>query len=152
MQSLYNDLLHHCPDGVYIMPTETDEIFDGVYFVQKGLYAHSILRFRIINMELQFKTEIFHPLVHPLTQKLEHPVLDTLLELVQYLQGVLEVDSLECFGEKTEQWKEKVSKSVQNSQLFIYEEPDSSIVFTPWDRENHQKVLDSMLYEHNKTK
>ncbi|KAF2138029.1 uncharacterized protein K452DRAFT_291071 [Aplosporella prunicola CBS 121167] len=72
----FASLRHTCPDGIYmsILP-EDASIWTGVIFVRKGPYAPAILRVQIsfpstypaVPPLVTFSTDIFHPLVTPLT-------------------------------------------------------------------------------------
>ncbi|EFW98401.1 ubiquitin-conjugating enzyme [Grosmannia clavigera kw1407] len=65
-----------CPAGVFVSLTPGDPaLWTGVLFVRDGPYAPAILRFQIVFPErypaqpplITFATDIFHPLVTPLT-------------------------------------------------------------------------------------
>lgn len=65
-----------CPEGVYLSPAPADPTsWSGVFFVRQGPYSGTVLRFEILfppsypdlGPSLNFSTEIFHPLLVPLT-------------------------------------------------------------------------------------
>ena len=65
-----------CPDGIYLAPEATNSaIWSGVFFVRQGPYSSAVLRFELafpaaypdVGPLLNFSTEIFHPLLVPLT-------------------------------------------------------------------------------------
>ncbi|KAG9691537.1 hypothetical protein KCU95_g7952, partial [Aureobasidium melanogenum] len=62
-----------CPKGIYLTPTPRDpHIWQGVLFVRKGPYTPAILKFSLLLAAdkpptITFSTDIFHPLVTPLT-------------------------------------------------------------------------------------
>lgn len=65
-----------CPEGIYLSPAPTDPtLWAGVFFVREGPYGGAVLRFDIVfpmsypdaGPSLSFSTEIFHPLLVPLT-------------------------------------------------------------------------------------
>ncbi|KAG8908512.1 hypothetical protein FRB99_005872 [Tulasnella sp. 403] len=64
--------LSHCPTGMYITPSpESLLVWTGVFFVHKGYYASSVLRFALTFPPnypekppiVNFATDVFHPLV-----------------------------------------------------------------------------------------
>jgi len=72
----YASLCHsrHCPLGMYVVPSIEDLlVWDGVFFVHRGYYTDSILKFRITFPAtyperppvVQFLSDIFHPLISP---------------------------------------------------------------------------------------
>ncbi|OQV07959.1 hypothetical protein CLAIMM_12311 [Cladophialophora immunda] len=72
----FSALRGHCPDGLYLSLTSGDPcIWAAVNFVRKGPYAGAILRFQISFPDtypdlpplITFSTDIFHPLIVPLT-------------------------------------------------------------------------------------
>ncbi|KAL2354201.1 hypothetical protein BJ546DRAFT_1026972 [Cryomyces antarcticus] len=72
----YAGLKYACPHGVYATITPGDPaLWAGVLFVREGPYAPAILRFRLqfpslypsLPPIITFTTDIFHPLVTPLT-------------------------------------------------------------------------------------
>ncbi|KAK5938656.1 hypothetical protein PMZ80_008847 [Knufia obscura] len=65
-----------CPEGIYLAPEAANPaIWSGIFFAREGPYASAILRFEIvfppaypdIGPSINFSTEIFHPLLVPLT-------------------------------------------------------------------------------------
>lgn len=65
-----------CPEGIYLAPeAENPAVWSGVFFVREGPYSAAILRFDLTfhatypdtGPALNFTTEIFHPLLVPLT-------------------------------------------------------------------------------------
>lgn len=65
-----------CPDGIYLSPAPANPTsWSGVFFVRQGPYSGIVLRFEItfpesypeIGPSLSFATEVFHPLLVPLT-------------------------------------------------------------------------------------
>ncbi|KAH0362075.1 hypothetical protein KCU65_g8269, partial [Aureobasidium melanogenum] len=62
-----------CPKGIYLTPTPRDpHVWQGVLFVRKGPYTPAILKFSLLLAAdkpptITFSTDIFHPLVTPLT-------------------------------------------------------------------------------------
>ena len=65
-----------CPRGLYLTVNQNDfTSWNGVFFVRKGPYCSAILRFQIIFPSrypelaplVTFNTDVFHPLVTPLT-------------------------------------------------------------------------------------
>lgn len=65
-----------CPEGIYLAPEATNpSIWSGVLFVRQGPYASAVLRFELtfpasypeVGPSVTFATEIFHPLLVPLT-------------------------------------------------------------------------------------
>ncbi|KAF1981354.1 hypothetical protein K402DRAFT_415553 [Aulographum hederae CBS 113979] len=72
----FASLQYACPEGLYVALTPGDPtLWAGVLFVRRGPYAPAILRFHIsFQLDfpsgpplLTFSTEIFHPLLTPLT-------------------------------------------------------------------------------------
>lgn len=72
----YSALRRKCPEGIYASPHPSDpSIWSGVLFVRSGPYASAILRFEAVFPTrypdvpplVTFATEIFHPLLVPLT-------------------------------------------------------------------------------------
>ncbi|OAG39704.1 hypothetical protein AYO21_05979 [Fonsecaea monophora] len=72
----FSALRGHCPDGLYVSLTPGDPcVWAAVIFVRKGPYAGAILRFQISFPDtypdlpplITFSTDIFHPLIVPLT-------------------------------------------------------------------------------------
>ncbi|KAE9363757.1 UBC-like protein [Stipitochalara longipes BDJ] len=72
----FSSLKYACPHGVFMSLTPGDPtLWSGVIFVRKGPYAPAILRFQIsfpptypaLPPLVTFSTDIFHPLVTPLT-------------------------------------------------------------------------------------
>ncbi|KAF2099503.1 hypothetical protein NA57DRAFT_75003 [Rhizodiscina lignyota] len=72
----FSSLKHASPDGVYVTLTPGDpSLWSGVMFVRTGPYAPAILRFQLsfppnypsLPPLVTFSTEIFHPLLTPLT-------------------------------------------------------------------------------------
>src|ERR1700749_3939206 len=69
-------LRHACPEGVFVTITPGQpSLWSGVLFVRKGPYAPSILRFQLSFLSqfpaqpplITFSSDIFHPLLTPLT-------------------------------------------------------------------------------------
>ncbi|KAF2149586.1 hypothetical protein K461DRAFT_271165 [Myriangium duriaei CBS 260.36] len=67
---------HACPKGIYLTALPDDSTqWEGVLFARQGPYSPAILRFQIIFSEeyprkppiIVFTTDVFHPLVSPLT-------------------------------------------------------------------------------------
>lgn len=65
-----------CPEGIYLSPAPTNPIsWSGVFFVRQGPYSGTVLRFEVsfpasypdVGPSLNFSTEVFHPLLVPLT-------------------------------------------------------------------------------------
>ncbi|KAH0335576.1 hypothetical protein KCU81_g8978, partial [Aureobasidium melanogenum] len=62
-----------CPKGIYLTPTPRDpHVWQGVLFVRKGPYTPAILKFSLLLAAdkpptITFSTDVFHPLVTPLT-------------------------------------------------------------------------------------
>ncbi|WPH00231.1 Hypothetical protein R9X50_00305400 [Acrodontium crateriforme] len=65
-----------CPKGVYVAPTPDEPLqWSGVLFLRKGPYANAVLRFTIKFPDnfptrppvISFLSDVFHPLVTPLT-------------------------------------------------------------------------------------
>lgn len=65
-----------CPEGIYLSPAPTNPTsWSGVFFVRQGPYSGTVLRFEIsfpasypdTGPFLNFSTEVFHPLLVPLT-------------------------------------------------------------------------------------
>lgn len=65
-----------CPDGIYLSPAPANPtLWSGVFFVRQGPYSSIVLRFEVAFPEsypetcpsLNFSTEVFHPLLVPLT-------------------------------------------------------------------------------------
>lgn len=65
-----------CPDGIYLSPAPANPTsWSGVFFVRQGPYSGIVLRFELSFPELypesgpllNFATEVFHPLLVPLT-------------------------------------------------------------------------------------
>ncbi|KAG2163005.1 hypothetical protein JADG_002744 [Aureobasidium aubasidani] len=62
-----------CPKGIYLTPTPRDpHVWQGVLFVRKGPYTPAILKFSLLLAAdkpptITISTDIFHPLVTPLT-------------------------------------------------------------------------------------
>ncbi|KAB5532757.1 ubiquitin-conjugating enzyme, partial [Coniochaeta sp. 2T2.1] len=72
----FSGLKQVCPDGVFVSLTPGDPmLWSGVIFVRQGPYAPAILRFHISFPDtypqlpplVTFSTDIFHPLITPLT-------------------------------------------------------------------------------------
>ncbi|KAA6410531.1 MAG: hypothetical protein FRX48_05953 [Lasallia pustulata] len=72
----FGSLKHACPDGIYLSLTpDVPMVWSGVLFVRKGPYMPAILRFEVafplsypaLPPTITFATDIFHPLVTPLT-------------------------------------------------------------------------------------
>ncbi|KAF2233133.1 hypothetical protein EV356DRAFT_524659 [Viridothelium virens] len=71
----FASIKHASPKGIYVSLTPEVSLWSGVFFVQTGPYAPAILRFQIsfppnypeAPPGLTFLTDIFHPLVTPLT-------------------------------------------------------------------------------------
>ncbi|WWC62001.1 uncharacterized protein I303_104588 [Kwoniella dejecticola CBS 10117] len=66
-----------CPEGIYITPSREGLLrWNGVFFVHRGPYAGSILRFTLLfpytypqnGPTLRFDSDVFHPLVDPKTK------------------------------------------------------------------------------------
>ncbi|KAK6910042.1 hypothetical protein I203_104071 [Kwoniella mangroviensis CBS 8507] len=66
-----------CPEGIYITPSREGLLrWNGVFFVHRGPYAGSILRFIILfpptypqnGPTLRFDSDVFHPMVDPKTK------------------------------------------------------------------------------------
>lgn len=65
-----------CPEGIYLSPGAANPaVWSGVFFVREGPYASAVLRFEIAfppaypdaGPSVNFSTEMFHPLLVPLT-------------------------------------------------------------------------------------
>ncbi|PQE22105.1 ubiquitin-conjugating enzyme protein [Rutstroemia sp. NJR-2017a BVV2] len=76
MRTYSSSLKYACPHGVFMSLTPGDPtLWSGVLFVRKGAYAPSILRFQVsfppqypaLPPLITFSTDIFHPLITPLT-------------------------------------------------------------------------------------
>ncbi|KAG6034778.1 hypothetical protein E4U41_006383 [Claviceps citrina] len=74
--SEFKGLKQACPEGVFVAPTPGDPtLWSGALFVRDGPYAPAVLRFQIFFPDaypklpplVLFPTDIFHPLVSPLT-------------------------------------------------------------------------------------
>lgn len=72
----FSALKRNCPEGIYTSPHPSDpSTWSGVLFVRSGPYASAILRFDMVFPTqypdvpplITFATEIFHPLLVPLT-------------------------------------------------------------------------------------
>ncbi|MCJ1398003.1 hypothetical protein MMC11_001199 [Xylographa trunciseda] len=72
----FASLKHTCPPGIHISLTSGNpSIWSGVFFARNGPYAPAILRFEVafpseyprLPPLIVFKSDIFHPLVTPLT-------------------------------------------------------------------------------------
>ncbi|KAL8801902.1 MAG: hypothetical protein Q9200_006778 [Gallowayella weberi] len=72
----YANLRQHCPEGIYLSLTPGRLTqWSGILFVRKGPYAPAVLRFVVsfppgypaLPPVITFVTDIFHPLVTPLT-------------------------------------------------------------------------------------
>jgi len=72
----YAAIKSKCPEGVYLSPSPADvSKWAGILFVRKGPYSSAVLRFEIsfpstypeTGPLINFSTEIFHPLLVPLT-------------------------------------------------------------------------------------
>ncbi|RDW79451.1 UBC-like protein [Coleophoma cylindrospora] len=72
----FSSLKYACPHGVFMSLTPGDAtLWSGVIFVRKGPYAPALLRFQIsfpptypdLPPLVTFSTDIFHPLITPLT-------------------------------------------------------------------------------------
>ncbi|WWC89298.1 uncharacterized protein L201_004219 [Kwoniella dendrophila CBS 6074] len=66
-----------CPEGIYITPSKEGILkWNGVFFVHRGPYVGSILRFTILfpftypqnGPTLRFDSDVFHPMVDPKTK------------------------------------------------------------------------------------
>uniref|UniRef100_A0A8H7TU53 UBC core domain-containing protein n=1 Tax=Bionectria ochroleuca TaxID=29856 RepID=A0A8H7TU53_BIOOC len=76
LQSEFAGLKQACPEGVFVSLTPTDPtIWSAILFVRDGPYAPAVLRFHIsfplsypeMPPVVSFATDIFHPLITPLT-------------------------------------------------------------------------------------
>lgn len=72
----YATIKVRCPEGIYLTPSALNaSVWTGIYFVRAGPYSSAILRFEIsfpltypeAGPLITFSTEIFHPLLVPLT-------------------------------------------------------------------------------------
>ncbi|WVQ80761.1 hypothetical protein IAT38_002866 [Cryptococcus sp. DSM 104549] len=72
---------NNCPHGMYVTPSEETLLrWHGVFFVHRGPYAGSVLRFALIfptnypqsAPTVRFSSDVFHPMVDPKT-KVWHP-------------------------------------------------------------------------------
>ena len=72
----YAAIKTRCPEGLYLSPTQADPAkWAGVYFVREGPYASAVIHIELwfpetypeYGPDLALSTEIFHPLVVPLT-------------------------------------------------------------------------------------
>ncbi|WRT66404.1 uncharacterized protein IL334_003360 [Kwoniella shivajii] len=63
-----------CPEGIYLTPSKESLLrWNGVFFVHRGPYAGSILRFTLLfplaypqnGPSVRFDSEVFHPMVDP---------------------------------------------------------------------------------------
>lgn len=72
----YAAIKSQCPEGIYLAPEAVNAaLWSGVFFVREGPYTSATLRFQLafpvsypeVGPAVNFATEIFHPLLVPLT-------------------------------------------------------------------------------------
>ncbi|WVF71493.1 hypothetical protein IAT40_006299 [Kwoniella sp. CBS 6097] len=125
-----------CPVGMYITPSSESVLkWHGVFFVHKGPYAGSILRFTLLfppsypqtAPTVRFDSDVFHPMVDPKT-KVWHPRgrlsqwrprADHVSHVLHSLKGSFKVKSLESIGEDEAINKQVWSLYHHSHQTFI---------------------------------
>ncbi|WVQ99435.1 hypothetical protein IAU59_006570 [Kwoniella sp. CBS 9459] len=125
-----------CPEGMYITPSSESVLkWHGVFFVHKGPYAGSVLRFTILfppsfprtAPTVRFDSDVFHPMVDPKT-KIWHPRgrlsqwkprIDHVSHVLHSLKGSFKVKSLESINEDEAVNKQVWSLYHHSRQTFV---------------------------------
>jgi ubiquitin-protein ligase len=72
MRAEYNLLRGHGPPGMYVLPTSSPFIWDGVLFIRQGMYKNAILKFTVeipssfpdgVCPVVKFQPGVYHPQV-----------------------------------------------------------------------------------------
>ncbi|KAK1924212.1 ubiquitin-conjugating enzyme/RWD-like protein [Papiliotrema laurentii] len=126
----------NCPTGMYLTPSpDTLLKWHGVFFVHRGPYAGSILRFSLVfpssfpqsGPTVRFDSDVFHPMVDPKT-KIWHargrlvqwkPRVDHVPHILHSLKGSFRTSSLDSIQEREAVNKQVWSLYQHSHQTFL---------------------------------
>ncbi|KAK3598901.1 hypothetical protein CHS0354_036207 [Potamilus streckersoni] len=172
----YNKLHKQKLPGVYVIPSAlTPLVWNGVLFVRQGQYQDGVFKFTVNIPEnfphgecprVIFEFPLFHPVVDPHTGELDvkrgfpkwRPKVHEICQVLLYTRRIFyKIDTksplnemaAQLYEQDMEQFKKKVTETVQKSKDLLYSDDTSldphAIIFSPWDPDVHEEARRQML-------